>query len=299
MTDHFDYFSRPNGIRLRIGKWYSKTEKPKGSVLFLNGRTEFMEKYSEAFRSLDRSGLNVFSFDWRGQGLSTRLLENRRKGYVADYNEYMDDMAAFVYKAFLPCALPPRILMGQSMGGHVGLRFLKEHPGFFDKAILLAPMIDINTFPIPGHFLRYFTRGVVNAGFGWAYASGNDGLMERKFDGNCLTSNQARFESILRLVDANPQLALGGVTFGWLDATFESIEILNGPGYVETIDTPVLLFSASEDRVVRNSAQREISRRIPSCRFIEVTGARHEILQERPVIQRRFWEAFEKFVFSD
>ncbi len=299
MANRFDYFERPNGIRLRIGNWHSNIEKAKGSVLFLNGRTEFMEKHLEAIERLNISGLDVFSLDWRGQGLSTRLLGNRRKGYVTNYDDYIGDLAAIANKAWAPSASQPRILMGHSMGGHIGLRFLKEHPGIFEKAVLLSPMIDIDTFPFPDCVLRRFTRAMVNAGFGRAYASGHDGLVESKFDGNRLTSDPKRFESALRLVETNPELALGGVTFDWLDASFKSIKILRRPGYVETIETSILLFSASEDRVVRNAAQREICRRIPNCRFIEIPGARHEILQEKDAIQQLFWAPFENFVFSD
>jgi lysophospholipase len=93
----------------------------------------------------------------------------------------------------------------------------------------------------------------------------------------------------------NPDLALGGVTYGWLSATFESIDILTGPDFAKNITTPILIASAGCDRVVSNKAQKTICSLLPDCRFAEITGARHEILKETDALRLIFWNTFDRF----
>ena len=61
-----------------------------------------------------------------------------------------------------------------------------------------------------------------------------------------------------RAIAESPELALGGVTYGWLAATFKSIDILSGTEYAGKIKTPVLIISAGKDRIVSEAAQRAI-----------------------------------------
>jgi lysophospholipase len=292
MKNNFKFVEVEKGIFLRSGYWKSFGTHSKGTLCLLGGRTEFIEKYDETIERLNQLGLNVFSFDWRGQGLSTRLLENRRKGYVNNYDDYAGDLSFFVDNMFTKNTSRPYILMGHSMGGHIAVRFLHDHDDIFDNAILMSPMIDIRTFPVPKKVLQILTRIFVKAGYDQVYIAGNDRLMESKFRDNPLTSDIVRFEKSRKIAIDNPEIAVGGVTFGWLNASFDSIDLLNQPGYVENIRTRILLFSAEKDRVVCNKAQRRLCQRLPNCRLIKISDSRHEILQEKDTIQNQFWNIF-------
>jgi lysophospholipase len=295
MINNFSYLEVDKGIFLRFGYWKSGRKNIKGTVCLIGGRTDFIEKYSETIGKLNQKGMDVLSFDWRGQGLSTRLLKNRRKGYVKDYNDYVGDLSVFVEKIYMKNASRPYILMGHSMGGHIAIRYLAEHGNIFDSAVLVSPMIDIRTFPFPKKLLQKIIRIFVKAGYDKVYISGNDRQMENKFKRNSLTSDKSKFEKSKKFATENPQIAIGGVTFGWLHASFDSIDLLNQPGYLENIRTRVLLFSAENDRVVCNNAQKRLCGRLPNCKFIQVSGSRHEILQEKDIIQKQFWNIFDHF----
>jgi len=299
MTNKFSYLEVEKGIFLRCGYWKSFRHQKKGSVCLLGGRTEFMEKYFDTIEQLNRRGLDVFSFDWRGQGLSTRLLQNRRKGHVKSYHDYVNDLSVFIENIFTQKAARPYILMGHSMGGHIIIRYLHEHGNIFDGAILLSPMIDIRTFPVPKKVLQTFTRILVRAGYDKVYIAGNDRVMDNKFKGNFLTSDIIRFEKTRKFILDNPKIAVGGVTFGWLKASFDSLDLLNQPGYVENIITPIWILSAEKDRVVCNMAQRRLCSRLPNCRLIKVGDSRHEIVQETDPVQKKFWNIFEQFLDSN
>ena len=297
--NNFGYLEVGKNIFLRFGHWKSHRDQNNGTVCLLGGRTDFMEKYHETIVQLNQRGLEVYSFDWRGQGLSSRLIQNRRKGYVQSYDDYVSDLSSFIDKIFKKTATRPYIVLAHSMGGHITIRFLHEYGNFFDKAVLISPMIDIRTFPIPKYLLQKFTKTLVAAGYDKAYIVGNDGIMANKFRGNNLTSDKLRFENRRKIEMDRPEIAIGGVTCGWLNASFDSIDVLNQPGYVETIRIRILICSAEKDRVVCNKAQKHLCNRLPDCRLVEIHGSQHEILQESTTIQKQFWNIFDRFLVSN
>ncbi len=91
-------------------------------------------------------------------------------------------------------------------------------------------------------------------------------------------------------------LAVGGGTYGWLDAAFRSIDVLAAAGYVERITTPVLIASSADERVVSRKAQKKLCSRLQDCRFVDIMHAKHEILRERDRVRAQFWKAFDGFV---
>ena len=99
----------------------------------------------------------------------------------------------------------------------------------------------------------------------------------------------------IREIRKNPDLALGGVTYQWLAAACDSIDTIYAAGYPEAVTTPVLLASGTCERIVSRRAQLRICRRLPDCRFVDIPGAKHEILKETDSLQQQFWQAFDWF----
>ncbi len=293
----YDRMATQDGHSIRFGVWPCQNEKKMGSVLLLNGRSEFMEKYAETIGELNQRGFDVYSFDWRGQGLSTRMLANKHKGFIQNYNIYINDLEMFFTKIVQPKAIHPFIILAHSMGGHIALRFIHNHPDIQGRAILVSPMIDLFTSSLSRRFIRFITRVAIQSGSAHSYiiGSGDYLLKRKKFSGNRLTSDPERFMNDKKAIEKNPDLALGGVTYGWLSATFESIDILTEPGYADGINMPILIVSAGADKVVSIEAQKTICASIKDCRLIEISGARHEILMETDAIRSIFWDAFDRF----
>lgn len=293
-----DYFTTADGTTIRSGRWRTEVGSPRGSVALLGGRKEFLEKYSETAANLNRRGFEVFGCDWRGQGLSSRMLPDRLKGYVRHYDDYVQDLEDFFQRVVQPEAVRPIHVLAHSMGAHVAIRYLHRQPAGIDKAVLVAPMLDINTKPFP----RWLARGLAGLGRhfdgGRALVPGSDKRtnFDRPFEGNALTADPRRFAVEKVAVAQNPDLALGGVTFAWLTATLASIAHIHQPGYLEAIRTPVLMVAAGADRVVSAAAQRSACRRLPNGRLVIIADARHEILMETDAVRSRFWEAFDAFI---
>lgn len=294
----FDYFTSSGNVSIRYGIWDCSAERKNGSVVLLGGRKEFMEKHKETIDELKQRRIDIYSMDWRGQGLSTRLLSDRHKGHINNYKEYIEDLDYFINNIVKPVAVSPIIFLAHSMGGHIALRYLHDYPLAVNGAVLTSPMIDINVPYVPGWLVRTISRLAVNKGLGHLYSIGSEGYSasKKKFEGNRLTSDPARFMDEHRTIESNPDFALGGVTYGWLAAAFDSIDILLSRGYAEKISQQVLIISAGRDRIVSEAAQKAVCSRMRKCRFVSIADSYHEILKERDEIRKAFWKEFDAFV---
>lgn len=302
-------FEAADGTVIRYAAWPpapGPKAAPEGNdrgaaaVLFLNGRSEFMEKHLETVSDLHGRGFTVYTFDWRGQGLSTRALPNRRKGYVKSYDQYLADLFQFVDSIVAPRHAGALYLLGHSMGSHLGLRFLHDRPGVIDKAVLVAPFLGPNSDPLPPGLLKAAMRAATAVGLGRRYLLGTGDAAPGRaaYSGNPLTSDPDRFAVEDEWLARNPDLGLGGPTYGWFDASFRSLDILHQPGYAEAIATPVLLVAAGRDRIVSTVAAREYRLRLPQGRYHVLSNALHEILHERDNLRDAFWKSFDDFLGS-
>lgn len=293
-----------DGVGLRLARWPAG-EAAVGTVLLLNGRTEFVEKYEETARDLVARRLHVWSLDWRGQGLSDRLLADRERGHLTDYAVLVEDLAEVVADRVTDTlAGRPLLLLAHSMGGHVALRYLAERnapagrPERVRAAVLTAPMAAI----LPGGPVRWSVRVAarlaVGLGRSEAYAPRQRGWREDdvRFAGNALTGDAGRFAIYAALVRERPELRLGGVTWGWLDATLRSSRDLLRPDFAQGIDVPVLIARAGRETVVNGHAIGRLARRLPRAGMRTYQDSRHEILMESDAVRNAFWQDFGGFL---
>lgn len=293
-------FDTHDGLKIRFDSYHCGEKTCRGVVVVLGGRSEFIEKYREIVDQLLMRNLDVVTFDWRGQGLSGRMLPNRHKGYVETYQDYLKDLASFMDSHVLQETGRPVIMLAHSMGGHIALRYLHDHPGKVDKAVLTSPLVDIAGPAILTKAMKVIVKIVARSGFGKYYATrANDFDPSRKcFAGNRLTRDPHRFQKTIQMIIDNPDVAIGGVTFGWLDATFDSIQRMMGDGYLESVATPVKIVSAGGDEIVSIAAQKKICRRLPNCDLVIIPGALHELLIETDDVLEKFWKIFDEFVLK-
>lgn len=260
----------------------------------LGGRSEFIEKYGEVISELCARGFDVATFDWRGQGGSSRALANPLYGHVIDFAEFDEDLATFLEQIVKPLTPTAPFVLAHSMGAHIVLRALHDHPSAFRAAVLIAPMIDVY-----GRRAMRFVLPIINAlvpaTLPFSRKKESD-LLNVPFEQNVVTSDRTRYLRNQSLVRENLSLRLGYPTWGWLRAANASMKLLESNGYAESIKTPVLICAAGKDRLVVTKAAYDLAKRLQRSEYVEIEDAEHEILMENDSIRSRFWQAFDDFL---
>jgi len=284
------YFKGVDDQDLRYGLWTPQGENGRGTIVFLNGRSEFIEKHFETYADLSERGYHVATMDWRGQGLSGRMTSNPHKDHQMSFDLRRADLSAFLKKVVKPKMPGPFHVMGHSLGAHMIFHHLRDQPGFFEKAVCLAPMMGIAQVPFPEWMMRAWENTMCGLGMGHFYlpGQGNYGPKRRSLErADYLTSDLARYRDEEAAVDLNPTLAMGGITFGWLRSARRSHARLESPGFAEAIQTPTLILCAGADRVVDNEDILQFAARMPNAHYECIEGARHEILKERDELRNQ------------
>lgn len=295
----FDYFTASDDVQMRFARFpASKVVETKGTIIFLPGRTEFIEKFIEDVHIWNGLGFACAAMDLRGQGMSHRVHPNRDKHYVKTFDQHIDDVHQFFEQALANKMPKPFILMGHSAGSHVILRFLHDHKRDADAAILVAPMVRIAAGGMPRaitHGLSYLMSLI---GLGAAYVPGHTAFKEGRWGWRRkLTHDDERFEDEDHFINTKDRrLAVGGATYKWLLEAMRSCDILNAPGYAEAISAPVLILQASEDQIVDNHAQSELAAVMSDCKVVKIDGAMHEILKESDDMRAQVWDAIGDFI---
>lgn len=283
-----EWFEGEGGARLRAAL-FRPEGRPRGSVILSTGRTEAIEKYFEVVRDLQARGFVVLVNEWRGQGLSHRDLPERLKGHALGAETYLADYRALLvaFEARLPT---PWLAIGHSMGGCLTLLALaRGQAARFAGAVLCAPMLGLR--------LPRFARALVavrlltGRGPDWAQPPGESAA--EPFEGNVLTRDPVRYKRGKDLLRANPDLALSSPTWGWLDFALKATAWLGKAGNLKAVRPPVVIVSASRDKLVNNADQEAIAAALPDGTFVPVEGAEHEILMETDPLRDQFWKAFD------
>jgi len=290
-----EWFSGADGATLRAA-FFSPEGPPCGSVVVSPGRSEPIEKYFEVVQDLLDRGFVVLVHDWRGQGLSYRALPDRLKGHAAGFKDFLGDYQALL--AAFETRLPkPWIALGHSMGGCLTVLALAHGETRFAAAVLSAPMLGLNTGGKPARAARALAWTMARAGLAADYVLGDKGdPFAHTFPKDALTHDAARYARVQAVVKAHPDLALGGITWGWTDFAFAACAWLRRSQGVEAIAIPVTIVAAGDDSRVLVADEKAIAARIPNGRYIEIDGAFHEILIETDDVRARFWTAFDETV---
>lgn len=264
----------------------------RGSVIISPGRTESLEKYFETAGELSARGFHVLIHDWRGQGLSQRLLADRLRGHAETFDDFVADYAALLdaYQDRLP---RPWIMVGHSMGGCLNLTSLARGEDRFAAAVLCAPMLGLNLSRINRVASGPLSRLFHSFGRGGDYVMGQADSPWSTFETNRLTHDPVRYARQFALLQENPDLALGGPTWGWLDSAIRCMAWLRTSPAVSKVEIPVTILSAQADLIVENAAQAAVAARLPKGKLVTVEGAFHEILQETDERRAVFWREFD------
>lgn len=305
-------FTTSGGYKIRYGSVHPKSGIADAVVVCLPGFRDFAEQYLELAHNMLERNMAFWVIDWHGQGASDRFLKNRHKRHSAGYDRDIKDLHELVDGYILPSAVHPDVgrlplvMLGHSMGGHLGLRFLHDcnvsskGKQAFSAGAFCAPMFGVNPIESMPLTLTWFLTGLMSLlptayvpkyGRNWAPGYRDVPELAGKF-------SHDKIRSLLQdaWFNKNPDLQVGGPTNRWLFETVKSCLKLNSPRYLKDINVPVLIEMAGNDRIVSNRLTQLAAMSLPSVTLSEVSGAEHEILMESDGYRQKFLDHFFSFV---
>jgi len=280
------WLTASDGVRIRAGLWSGGTQ---GTVFLFPGRTEYIEKYGRAAADLLARGYSTLSVDWRGQGLADRAYADRLVGHVGHFSEFQRDVDALLAFADSEGLPRPYYLLCHSMGGCIGLRALMRGLPF-RAAAFSAPMWGISMAAWMRPFAHILGRLAGPLGQAHRYAPSTGGqtyVLSVPFQGNVLTTDPDMWDYMRRQVAAQPDLALGGPSLGWLNAALQECGTLAA---LPSPPVPAITALGSAEKVVDIAPVNLRMAAWPGGRLDLYPGAEHEVPMETPAHRARFYD---------
>lgn len=287
----------PDDMDLRFARWKATQSPVKGTVILLHGRSEFIERTYETVGELRKKGFDVLTFDWRGQGGSSRVLYDRMRGYIDDFEDYITDLDTIMKEIALPDCNGPFFILAHSTGSLIALLAAPRIATQVERMVLSSPFLGIGKQPISAPMVKILAQTMTMLGLGEVYLAGSSNPgSEQKFEGNIHTSDPERFKRNKQLLKDFPELAIGGPTAAWVYASCKAMETVADSDFCKTVTIPSLFVMSGDDAVVSNRASERVVRKLRSAKSLTVFGARHELLQEKDIYREQLLAAFDAFV---
>lgn len=256
------FFTGAGGLKL-AWRAFAQADRSgeRGAIVLVSGRTETMLKSKELVHDLWRNGWSVYLYDHRGQGLSQRepavaAPALRQHGDVGRFDDYVDDLRAFVRGVVQPAGHRQHVLLAHSMGGAISALMLEAggpQAALFRAAALLSPMLTITgLFQQPADIgLCSAARGATAIGLGASYLPGGGDWRDKGFNNNPYTASPTRYARFMAEYQTNDTVRLGSATLRW---TAESCAAAGrARASAAQLRLPVLLVIGADDRIVHRS----------------------------------------------
>lgn len=247
-------------------------------VLFINGRSEWIEKYDSLPDELDPECQDTWiTFDHRGQGASGGL-----RAHVANISEYVADLEHIVK---LTCDCSPYAIVAHSMGALIALVAVLQGRLAPQALVMSAPLLLMPRRQMPRWCMHLISSLYCRLGYGQRYAPVRAYGFPPTLANNPFTSDAGAFARI----ESSPYV-LPKPTLAWVRAMLLATDQVFDPKNLATLATPCLLFSGTDERIVDPegfSLWTECARRYSKAPVWQVTipTAKHEIFNERQEVK--------------
>jgi lysophospholipase len=300
------HFKTPSGRKLRFGTAAPIDTVPKGVVILLPGRTEFIEKFFEVARTLIQNNYSFWMMDWYGHGRSDKPLSNKHKHHSYGFDHDVEDLHYFIMQYVKYASVHPEkgrlpiIMLSNSMGGTVGLQYLLKYPDIFDSATFCAPMVKIKGLPsLPTPLLKT-VAALMHTLSSKAYAPGGlkdwTASIRENSDPELFTGDETRGQVHNIWCAHDTELQLGHITNGWLHHALKACSVIQNPKTLSAIETPCLFALGGKDLIIDNAAVYSATKKMDNTKIIEFEDGHHEILMETDKIRDEFFSEFFAFI---
>ncbi len=295
ITAHFQQLA--DGKSVRYALLQSVEPVKKGTVIIMQGRNECIEKYFETMSDLARRGFDTVTFDWLGQGGSSRLLKDPARGHITSFDQYVEQFDHFFEEVVLPDCRGPFFVLAHSTGSLIAIQSSPLMTNRVQRMVLCAPLLGLANQPFSHQNIRRLSWLLTLFGLGDKYMGGGPRPRETMpFAGNKLTSDERRYKRNSVLYEVHRELALGSPTVAWVNASCQAMDKIQTPAFKATVQIPTLIIAAGGDQIVSNRSIENYIKGMRSTALVTIDGAKHEILQEADYYRDQVFAAFDAFV---
>jgi lysophospholipase len=285
---------------IRYGFFFSESKKQpqKTLIIFLQGMKSFIEKHGETIDILNDSGYDVFSFDWRSQGGSSRYLEeDTQKIHIPSFDIWLDDLDNLLNLKEIK-SYENIVFVGVSMGGHLLLRNLLERNSWMTLqvrgVIFLAPMIDLYTYNLPYSWTQlYIKYQVLKNPFDFAMGYKPYDFKEGYKDHELSTYDKNRAMTAFDISRLCPEFVTSGPTWYFMDKMLDSLETLH-ENQKQFNDIPSLWVIAKDDVIINNNRILEFMSNSSELRIYD--DAKHNLFEEKDEVRERLFADIASFI---
>ncbi len=279
---NWETMTNARGASLRYGMSLP-AGRPRAHIVYVQGLSEYAEKNFELAHDFNRASCGFWVFDRQGQGLSGRLLKDPGKVHSESFGYDADDIARFI-RTVVPKDAPV-IILAHSAGGLVTMLAAHDNPDLCDGIVMTAPLLGIQN-PLARNKERF-----------WAALPEPRFLRELYAPGN-IDEDMADFSSDpeRRLIQdywpaRNGNLRTLGPTWGWCQEACRAIVKTRQPGYLESIEIPMAIFTGGDDVMVNNQHTFNALARLPDASHAHFEKGKHSLLMETDDIRQPIIDA--------
>ena len=270
------------------------SETPTHTLVFLNGRSEWIEKYDHLWPYLRlKKDTQIITWDHKGQGKS-----EGQRAHIDSYDEFISDGKQIIDQV----AGESYTIMAHSMGSLITLYGTLKGQFRPDSIILGSPLLMLPDSPLKRNFYipvakfaSYLNLGRQSPGVGGGEEEYFENPVTRSYDGYRKIGDSS-FSSI-------------SPTFGWVAATSDALKFVHDSQNIAKLSCPALILGGGQESVVDykgfsqwvRSASESGSQAV---KFVNIPGARHELFNEIPetiesvVLNIKNWHKSQKIKHS-
>lgn len=239
-------FDRGDGIKIRVA--LAEPELFHTTIVVIPGRGETAHKYAEFLYCTYKIGIKVAVLFARGQGIADRLLKNRQKCHIIDFNDETLDINYMINKL----NLNNFGLLAFSLGGLFALDLVFSAKTLPRKVALIAPFLWPHTSLSPW-LLKTIVHTLGSLPFiKDCFTPYGKEYKQVLFKDNYHSHCQIRYEAYHDYYQKHPELTIGSPTWGFVHQTLKKQQSLFKT--TKELPVPMLIQTAQFDKVVSTKA---------------------------------------------
>lgn len=240
---------------------------PKFVVIHLHGlystfqpTSENTDEFQERIKYLSRGKIVSYALEFNGHGKS-----DGKKGIIDDYNDMVSDLDSLVSYVSKYHNNIPIYILGESLGGSIGIKYCILNKEKINGLILLAPLCGLKEEQKPSQYLIRTLQNISYLFPTLSYSSNND---EKCYSNNdyleALKNNKYHYNGNINLGTARELLKIST----WIEENSENLET---PLFLfHDINDPLLDFEISKTFFNKCSSRNKI--------LLEITDNKHALL---------------------